>query len=144
MKYVIGGIIELAKGARIADAIEHAGGITTEASLTHVNLAYMLSDGQRIYVPHIDDTETHQEHIVTEGNGENIIIGNNNTRGSLININQATQTELETLTGVGPSTALRIIEHRREHGSFRSIEDIKNVSGIGEARFESIRNHITI
>jgi len=138
------GIIDLVEGDRIADAIERAGGITTEANLMHVNLAYMLSDGQRIYIPHIEDTETHHGDIVTEENGENIIIGGNNERGRLININRATQTELETLTGVGPSTALRIIEYRRENGNFRSVEDIKSVSGIGAARFEAIRSHITI
>ena len=65
-------------------------------------------------------------------------------RGSLVNINRATQTELETLTGVGPSVALRIIEHRNQNGNFRRIEDLKNVSGIGEARFEAIKNRITV
>jgi len=138
------GIIYLIEGGRIADAIERAGGTTLNADLSQVNLAYMLSDGQRVYIPHIADEETRKEDIVTEGNAENIIIGGNNGRTRLININRASQTELETLTGVGPSTALRIIEHRRENGYFRNIEEIKNVSGIGEARFEAIRNHITI
>ncbi|MCL2354337.1 MAG: helix-hairpin-helix domain-containing protein [Oscillospiraceae bacterium] len=121
------GIINLVEGNRIADAIEMAGGTTASADLTHVNLAFILSDGQRVYIPSIYD-EVGMEDIVTESNGENIVVGGNTERGSLININNATQTELETLTGVGPSTALRIIEHRQTNGNFRSIEDLKNVS----------------
>jgi competence protein ComEA len=136
------GILYLTEGARIADAIERAGGITTEADLSKVNLAYMLSDGQRIYIPHIESRGT--ENIITEENGESIVVGGNSERTRLININRATQTELETLAGIGPSTALRIIEHRRENGNFRNIDDLKNVSGIGETRFEAIRNNITI
>ncbi|MCL2384086.1 MAG: helix-hairpin-helix domain-containing protein [Oscillospiraceae bacterium] len=138
------GIINLTEGERIADAIERAGGTTSNADLSRVNLAYMLSDGQRLYIPNVDTDEEYQNEILTDINGEDIVVGGNNERGALININRATQTELETLTGVGPSTALRIIEHRRTNGNFRRIEDIKEVSGIGEARFEAIKNNITI
>ena len=66
------------------------------------------------------------------------------TNKSLININEATQTELETLPGIGPSTALKIISYREENGKFSSIEDIKKVSGIGENKFENIKGLICV
>lgn len=133
-----GGIIELEKGARISDAIEEAGGITEEADLSNVNLAYSLSDGQKIKIPNIN--EKNEEAIVEEKAGDNIIIEEN--KEEKININKATQTEIETLPGIGPSTALKIINYRNEHGKFKNVEDIKNVPGIGDTKFENIKEYI--
>ena len=133
-----GGIIELEKGARISDAIEEAGGITEEADLSNVNLAYSLSDGQKIKIPNIN--EKNEEEIVEEKAGDNIIIEEN--KEEKININKATQTEIETLPGIGPSTALKIINYRNEHGKFKNVEDIKNVPGIGDTKFENIKEYI--
>ena len=133
-----GGIIELEKGARISDAIEEAGGITEEADLANVNLAYSLSDGQKIKIPNIN--EKNEEAIVEEKAGDNIIIEEN--KEEKININKATQTEIETLPGIGPSTALKIINYRNEHGKFKNVEDIKNVPGIGDTKFENIKEYI--
>lgn len=81
---------------------------------------------------------------ITQDIGENIIIEDIETSTSLININTASQTELETLTGIGPSTALKIINYRKEAGKFKTIEDIKNVPGIGEAKFEAIKDQICV
>ena len=134
-----GGIIELEKGARISDAIEEAGGITEEADLSNVNLAYSLSDGQKIKIPNIN--EKNEEAIVEEKAGDNIIIEENKEEEK-ININKATQTEIETLPGIGPSTALKIINYRNEHGKFKNVEDIKNVPGIGDTKFENIKEYI--
>lgn len=67
-----------------------------------------------------------------------------NTQKEKININTATQTQLETLPGIGPSTATKILTYRKENGKFKTIEDIKEVSGIGEAKFEKIKNFITV
>lgn len=134
-----GGIIELEKGARISDAIEEAGGITEEADLSNVNLAYSLSDGQKIKIPNIN--EKNEEPIVEEKAGDNIIIEENKEEEK-ININKATQTEIETLPGIGPSTALKIINYRNEHGKFKNVEDIKNVPGIGDTKFENIKEYI--
>lgn len=135
-----GGVIELEKGARISDAIEEAGGITEEADLSNVNLAYSLSDGQKVKIPNIN--EKTEEVIIEEKAGENIIIEENKSKEEKVNINKATQTEIETLPGIGPSTALKIINYRKEHGKFEHIEDIKNVSGIGDSKFENIKEYI--
>lgn len=137
------GVIELEKGARISDAIEEAGGTTEEADLSNVNLAYSLSDGQKVKIPNINEKD--EEIIVVEEKaGDNIIIEENKSKEEKININKAAQTEIETLPGIGPSTALKIITYRNEHGKFKNIEDIKNVSGIGDSKFENIKEYICV
>ncbi len=128
------GVITVESGARVIDAIEEAGGLTENADISNVNLAYELQDGQKIYIPKL-------------GEEANNIIENNTTvygKTELVNINTATQTELETVTGIGPSTALKIIKYREENGRFNSIDEIKNVSGIGEAKYESIKEQICV
>lgn len=137
------GVIKLEKGARISDAIEEAGGTTEEADLSNVNLAYSLSDGQKVKIPNINEKD--EEIIVVEEKaGDNIIIEGNKSKEEKININKAAQTEIETLPGIGPSTALKIINYRNEHGKFKNIEDIKNVSGIGDSKFENIKEYICV
>lgn len=137
------GVIELEKGARILDAIEEAGGTTEEADLSNVNLAYSLSDGQKVKIPNINEKD--EEIIVVEEKaGDYIIIEGNKSKEEKININKAAQTEIETLPGIGPSTALKIINYRNEHGKFKNIEDIKNVSGIGDSKFENIKEYICV
>lgn len=135
------GIIEIEDGARVADVIKKAGGATEEADLSKINLAYMVKDEQKIYVPSKLDKEDIE--YVTEGidgtKKEEI-----NTKSSKININKANQTELETLNGIGPSTALKIINYRESKGNFNSIEEIKNVPGIGEAKFDNIKDNICV
>ena len=135
------GIIELEKGARISDAIEKAGGTTEEANIADVNLAYSLKDGQKIKIPNINEED---EQIIKEEAVEDIIIEGDNKKEEKININTANQTELETLSGIGPSTALKIINYKKEHGKFNNIEDIKNVPGIGESKFENIKEYICV
>lgn len=129
------GIVELEEGARIADAIKEAGGTTTDANLKSINLAYKLQDGQKIYIPNINEEESEinlQDEKVKQNNNE------------LININTSTQTELELLDGIGPSLAGKIIEYRNKNGKFKNIEELKNVPGIGETKYETIKNDITI
>lgn len=137
------GVIELEKGARISDAIEEAGGTTEEADLSNVNLAYSLSDGQKVKIPNINEKDE-EITVVEEKAGDNIIIEGNKSKEEKININKAAQTEIETLPGIGPSTALKIITYRNEHGKFKNIEDIKNVSGIGDSKFENIKEYICV
>lgn len=81
---------------------------------------------------------------ITENIGENIIVEDIKTSTNLVNINTATQDKLETLTGIGPSTALKIIKYREENGKFKTIEDLKNVPGIGDSKFEAIKNEICV
>lgn len=135
------GIVEIEHGARILDIIDAAGGATNDADLTKINLAYEVEDGQKIYVPNINDQENIE--YITKEAGENVL-ENNIEKNSKVNINKASQTELETLSGVGPSTALKIINYREQNGDFKNIEDIKNVPGIGEAKFESLKESICV
>lgn len=128
------GVYEIKKDSRISDAVEIAGGLTSDANTKVINLAQKLSDGQKIYIPNInEDIEKYED--------ENINLFNYD---DLVNINTANQTELETLPGIGPSTADKIIKYRKENGNFENIEDIKNVSGIGDAKYENIKDKICI
>lgn len=142
------GIVKLEESSRVADAIEKAGGLTSEADLVNVNLAYQLKDGQKIYIPKISDTE--EEIIMSPEREETIIIDkgpNENLSTSInskTNINTANTSQLMNLSGVGAATANKIIEYRNVNGKFKTIEDIKNVSGIGEAKFENIKNDICV
>lgn len=129
------GIIELPPNSRIYDAVEAAGGLTAEANLSQINLANMLKDGQKIYIPNEEETDEY----IDEATGKNEY-----KEVGKIDINTATQTELETLSGIGPSTALKIVNYRKENGEFSNIEDLKNVPGIGEAKFNNIKDSITV
>lgn len=133
------GIIELEEGARVADAIKEAGGTTADANTKKINLAQKLQDGQKIYIQNQNETEED----IMENLGETIEENSINS-SSKVNINTATQTELELLSGIGPSIASKIISYRKENGKFKKIEDIKNVPGIGEAKFNSIQDQITV
>lgn len=137
------GIVKLPENSRIADAIFIAGGTTEIADVSRVNLAYVLKDGQKIYIPSIYD-KTDTEHVETDA-GLNVIIPDyNSSSSSVVNINLATQDELDSLPGIGSSTASKIIDYRNKNGNFKSIHDITNVSGIGEAKFENIKDFICI
>lgn len=145
------GIVKLSIDSRISDAITSAGGFTPDADISSINLAYKLEDGQKIYIPYIDEFSDNSsaDTYITTTPGDNVLVAETSDLSSsksidLININIATQTELETIPGIGPSTALRIIEYRSQNGKFVSIEDLKNVSGIGDAKFENIKSYITI
>lgn len=136
------GIIKINSNSRLIDAIEAAGGLTENADISKINLAYVVSDGQKIYIPNVNDLI--EEYIDSEA-GEGVIVEDiNSSKKTLININTATQTELETLTGIGASTALKIINYRNENGKFKNIEEIKNVSGIGDAKYEAIKDNICV
>lgn len=140
------GIVRIKEGSRIIDAIEAAGGMTSEVNLERVNLAYTLKDGQKIYIPKISDTKE-VEYI--NGETENYMIVYNGTEedsssNTKININTANISQLESISGIGESTANKIIEYREKNGKFKTIEDIKNVSGIGELKYENIKDDICV
>lgn len=145
------GIVELEENSRIADAIEKAGGFKENAYTKDINLAYKLEDGMKIYIPTIEEKENEKTDVTTESGIENINTKNNDTNinenkkaNSKININTATKEELDTLPGIGPSTAEKIINYRKENGKFKSIEEIKDVSGIGDSKYENIKDMIEI
>lgn len=136
------GLVYLPIDSRISDAISAAGGITEIADLSKVNLAYKLKDAQKIYIPSIYDEE--QEICIQEDAGANVVVPDSSPPSLLININTAIQSELETLPGIGTSTAKKIIDYRLTNGNFKKIEDIMNVPGIGESKFNSIKDQICI
>ena len=135
------GIVELEENSRIADAIEKSGGLKDDANMNEVNLAYKLEDGMKIYIPSNKDQEVQER-----GNISSVVESNatNKKANSKVNINTAPQEELDSLPGIGPSTALKIINYRKEHGKFSKIEELKNVSGIGDSKFNQLKDLITV
>lgn len=140
------GIVKLEEGSRIEDAINKAGGLTEDADITKVNLAYILEDGTKIKIPSNSDIGDFQgENILRTDSGEGIIEDNeNSSQSSSLNINKATEQDLQTLPGIGPLLASRIIAYRDENGKFSTIEDIKNVNGIGNSKYENIKDYICV
>jgi len=115
------GLFELPPGSRVADAVDAAGGATTDDALTSVNLARILVDGEQV-------------HLDPEGSPEPAT-----SSGGLISLNQATAAEFESLPGVGPVLAARMVTWRTTNGPFRSIDELGEVSGIGNAILEQVR-----
>lgn len=126
------GILELNSGSRISDAIEKAGGLTTLADVSKINLAYVLEDGEKLYIPSIND-EDNIQYLLSD-----------NSKSSKVNINTAKLEELQNIPGVGPSIAQAIIDYRDENGKFKSIEEIKNVSGVGDSKFKKMEEYIKV
>ncbi len=150
------GVVTLEEGARIIDAINASGGKTEEADLSKINLAYIIEDGVQIYVPSITETskigenkEDDEIKYITDGPGDGIIISSpsqdkEDEKQVMVNINTANLEKLKTLPGIGDSTAQKIIDYREQNGKFKTIEDLKNVSGIGESKFNNIKDKITV
>lgn len=122
------GVYELPWGARVADAIAAAGGSTGEASTDTVNLARVLTDGEQVLIPTAESV-----HALAQGTGS-----------GLININIADAGQLDSLPGIGPVLAQRIVSHREAHGPFGSIADLERVSGIGPAAVEKLSGVATV
>lgn len=131
-------LAELPEGSRVDDAIKAAGGLTDKADLTDINRAAFVEDGEKIYIPAVIEDDELPLSSVESGGGRTI-----NSDGK-ININTADSDELQTLTGVGPVTAQKIIDYRQDNGRFSTIEDIKNVSGIGDKTFEKFKDDIKV
>lgn len=129
------GVYVLQGKSRLYEAIDMAEGLTLEADISRINQAQLLQDGEKIYVPKVNEEFTAD--IITDQCSGGI-------KDTKININTATSEELETITGIGPSTAEKIIDYRKNHGGFLSIEDLMNVKGIGEKTFEKFKDKITI
>lgn len=130
------GLIKLKEGDRLVDAVEAAGGLKEEADLDRINLARKLNDEEKIYIPRIGEEDIPK--IIDSNPGSD----NNTNNKSKININTADKEELMTLPGIGEATADKILNYREEN-SFEKIEDIMNVSGIGDKKFEDIKDMIS-
>lgn len=124
------GVYELLEGQRVRDAIESAGGVTTAADLHALNLAAPLRDGQKIVVPLASDGS-----VGTRASSAQ--------ESSPVNLNSASQAQLETLPGVGPVTAERIVRDRQVNGAFGSVEELRTRSLVNESTFERIRDLVS-
>ncbi|NLM49949.1 MAG: DUF655 domain-containing protein [Clostridiaceae bacterium] len=150
------GYYEFTHDARVIDVIEKAGGLTEDADVDSLNLAAYVKDGSEIYIPKKTQTQSSQvaeayaEEKVYETAAQNTALQENaaqspqNAPGGKININTAGKSELMKLKGIGEKTAQAIIDYRNQKGKFTSIEDIKKVKGIGDKKFEEIKDKITV
>ncbi|NJN79515.1 MAG: ComEA family DNA-binding protein [Anaerolineales bacterium] len=142
------GLYEFVEGARVQDAIDAAGGLLSSASIESINLAALLEDGQQLIIPYKSGQEPvetfTEDELELPNDNEEPTSEDENTDTDLVNINTATLEELDSLPGIGPTIAQRIIDYRDENGPFNTIEDILNVSGIGPSTFEEIQDLITV
>ena len=134
------GVYGIKENDRIKTLIDKAGGFKEGYSIKNINLAAKLSDGDKIYIPNREEEKQIETTEVKGNNTGTVKI----TKNSKININKASISELKQITGIGESTANKIIDYRENVGKFKKIEDIKEVKGIGDSKYESIKDKITI
>jgi competence protein ComEA len=135
------GVYDLPEGSRVTDAVEAAGGFVAEADKNAINLAAIVEDAERLDVPYVAGFVPDEEEgfvVITEGTPSPL------AGEEPVDINSASLEELDKLPGIGLTTAQKIIDYREEHGPFAHIEDIVNVSGIGSATYEEIKDLITV
>ncbi len=138
-------VCKMPQDTRVYQVIQEAGGLLPEADPAGLNLAAPVNDGDKIYIPKIGemtdpDTALNQ---VDEGYAPSISVGGAGYENK-ININRATREELQQIPGIGPQTADKIVNYRKENGIFRKVDDLKNVKGIGDKTFEKMRSMIRI
>ncbi len=129
------GVFEFHEGDRVIDAIRRAGGARSGADLTSLNLAALLTDAQQIVVVKAGAGGT--------GAPSGPVSGGTGT-SDMVNINTATLDQLETLPGIGPVLAQHILDYRTQHGPFHAVDDLLNVSGIGDSRLADLKPHVTL
>lgn len=145
------GVVSLPVGSRVSDALGAAGGAAADADLARLNLARPLVDGERLYVPKVGQVEVP---AALDGSGGAPSTGPgapgapsaSGADGSadVVDLNTADQTALETLPGIGPALAERILAWRTEHGRFAAVEDLLDVAGIGDVRFAELRDRVRV
>jgi competence protein ComEA len=157
------GVVSLAPSSRVTDAIERAGGATADADLDRLNLARVLTDGERLYVPRVGEADIPEALGPVSGDGAGTGTGGGAAGGggtgtggagggsdptasdlAVVDLNTADQAALETLPGIGPGLAGRILAWRDEHGRFAAVEDLLDVSGIGDLRFAELRDRVRV
>ena len=130
------GLVRLPGGSRVADAIDAVGGLLPTADRDRLNLAAPLVDGQRVYVP-----ARGQDVPPDLSSGGSSPSAN---ADAIVDLNTATVDDLDRLPGVGPATAQAILDYRRQHGRFRTIDELLEVRGIGEAKLNQLRPHVRV
>ncbi len=139
------GVYEVSEGTRLFEVIEQAGGLTDEADIDSLNRAETVADGQKILISAKGENSNGSQGSQSgSGTNNGSSTGSGTTGDGKVNINTAESAELQTIPGIGPSKAARIIEYRQTNGNFATIEDIQNISGIGSKTFESIKDYITV
>ncbi|AOX67867.1 hypothetical protein BJK06_15755 [Curtobacterium sp. BH-2-1-1] len=140
------GVVTLPGGSRVSDAVERAGGARDDADLARLNLARVLVDGERLYVPKVGETDIPAALDGSSSSSDSAGAGGGagSADDAVVDLNTADQTLLETLPGIGPSLAGRILAWRDEHGRFAAVEDLLDVSGIGDVRFAELRDRVRV
>lgn len=142
------GVLELKGGARINDAIIDAGGLREDAAAHYLNLAALATDGMHIHIPTQQEIESGEAARIELAGASGIInpAGGEDAQAltQKVNINKADKAELETLPGIGTATAQRIIDYREKNGPFATVEDLKDVSGIGDKKYEDLVDKVCV
>ena len=147
------GVVTLSSDKRLADAVEKLGGLTKNADTNNINLAMKLEDEKHYIIPKegevIENNSDSTQVTSNQGNNNQANNSSNNatqsdSQGSKININTADLKQLDDIPGVGEATANKILSYRDENGEFKSIEEIKNVNGIGDKKFENMKDLICV
>ncbi|CEO26227.1 competence protein ComE [Paeniclostridium sordellii] len=142
------GVVELYSEDRLMDGVKKCGGVTDEADMNRINLAMKISDEGHYIIPkigeEIENVKDKGKETVNQTQNLNDNKSEQNKENNKININNASLIELDSLPGVGEVTAQKIIDYREENTKFKSIEEIKNVKGIGENKFNNLKDYISI
>ena len=139
------GVFHLPSGARLGDLVDRAGGLSADADTDRIDLAARLVDGSLVYVPHRGEAEPPGPVVGQPGaDVSSSASGGGSGPAVPVDLNTATADQLDTLPGVGPATAATIIAFRRQHGPFRTVDDLAAVSGIGPAKLAQIRPHVRV
>ncbi|HEM3529555.1 TPA: helix-hairpin-helix domain-containing protein [Streptococcus suis] len=133
------GLYTLEADARVNDAVEAAGGLTSQADPKSINLAQKLSDEAVVYVASKDENIS-----VVASTTASSAMSQEEKNTNLVNLNTATEADLQTISGIGAKRATDIIAYREANGGFKSVDDLNNVSGIGDKTMESIRPYVTV
>ncbi|TFC79684.1 hypothetical protein E3T23_10550 [Cryobacterium cheniae] len=136
------GLFELSTGARVMDAVAAAGGLTETADPAGTNLARKLNDGEQLYLPQLGEVPAGPP--PGTGTGASGASGSGGGTAPLVNLNTATLADLDTLPRIGPAMAQRILDFRDANGPFTTVEDLRNVTGIGEKTFEGLSALVTV
>lgn len=137
------GLVELNSNDRVATAIEKAGGANEDANLNSINLAKKCEDGEQINVPSLEDANN-ETSASSQNSSSSATSSTSSSSNGKININTADSAGLQQISGIGPSKAQKIIAYREQNGNFKSVDDLTNVSGIGEKTLASIRDQICV